>query len=256
MLPADRLSVPLWQQVAALLRNRIYNGMYPSGGQFPGELQLAEEFGVSRITVRRALEELSGEGLLVRRRGKPTVVSSRVKPRPAAATGFVEDLISLFQATQLTGYRVEAVEAPGWVQRFLGRQVVTRVHRTRQRDGLPFSVSDSYLPVELGQRLDPADLRRLQVLELLDHKLGAPVEEAEQEIEAIGAPAEVAPELELQPGAPVLRIDLRYRTSGGEPVACSRVHVRGDRYTYRARLFRRSGARGTERDGRPSAGES
>lgn len=249
MLTADRLSVPLWQQLAALLRNRIYSGVYPAGGPLPGELHLVEEFGVSRVTVRRALAELASEGLLVRRRGKATSVAAWVRPRPAAATGFVEDLISLFQATQLTGYQVEAAEAPAWVRRFLRRQAVIRVHRTRVRDGLPFSVSDSYLPVELGRRLDPADLKRLQILEILDDKLGAPVQEAEQHIEAIGAPAEVARELQVEPGAPVMRIDLFYRTEGGRPVACSRVHVRGDRYTYRARLFRRSGGRTGERDG-------
>ncbi len=240
MLSPDRLSVPLWEQVAVLLRNRIYNGVYRPGSPLPGESRLAEEFGVSRVTARRALDQLASDGLIVRRRGKLTSVATWVKPQPVAAAGFVEDLVSLFQATQLTDYKVEMTETPPWVRAFLKRQIATRVHRIRTRDGLPFSVSDSYLLIELGQRLNPADLHRLQILEILDHKLGVPVEEAEQHIEATVAPPDIALELGIKSSDPVMRIDLFYRSEGGYPVACSRVHIRGDKYTFRTRLFRRT----------------
>lgn len=244
MLSADRLSVPLWQQLAALLRNKIYNGFYPSGTTFPGEARLAQEFGVSRITVRRALEELAAQGLIVRRQGKATLVAPNLEPRPQAATGFVEDLISLFQATQLTESQVEERPAPQHVQEFLGIPTVVHIRRIRHRKGHPFSVSDSYLPPELGSKLTPDDLLTLQILELLEFKLDAPVQEAEHHIRALGAPEDVARLMGLTSGSPVMCLELMYWTDDMRPVACSRVHIAGDQYTYRTRLYRRTSPRG------------
>lgn len=239
-LLADRLSVPLWHQIAALLQNRIYDGTYPAGSPLPGELQLAKEFGVSRITIRRALDHLALQGLIVRRRGRQTTVAMSVQPRLRATTGFVEDLISLFQATQIADIEVSEESAPPHVLDFLGQERIVHIRRTRTRNGMPFSVSDTYLPIELGRVVDPEDLRRLQVLELLDYKLRVPVQEAEQSIRAMGAPPDVAARLGLHEGAPVMQMDLLYWSDGGRPVACSRVWIVGERYTYRARLFRRT----------------
>jgi GntR family transcriptional regulator len=235
--------VPLWYQVAALLRNRIYNGTYAAGHALPGELDLAEEFNASRITIRRCLAHLAAEGLIVRRQGRPTIVSSSVPQRLQAATGFVEDLVTLFQATRLTSYEIEHVggtNLPAQVVQFLGTRDVVHIRRTRSMNGIPFAVADSYLLARLGRKLHASDLRQLQILELLDRKLGAPVYEAEQCIEATRTPTDVCRALDVDPGAPVMRIDLYYRTRGRCPVATSRVHIRADRYVYRVRLFRRT----------------
>ncbi len=240
---ATILSVPLWVQVAALLRNRIYSGTYPAWQALPGELRLTREFNASRITIRRALAQLAAEGLIVRRQGRHTIVSNSIPQRLPAATGFVEDLVTLFQATRLTSYAIDQVsstDVPEWAAEFLRTLHAIHVQRTRSLNGIPFAVADSYLPAKLGRKLNTSDLEQFQMLELLDRKLGAPVHEAEQHIEAVGAPADVAVRLAVDPGRPVMRIDLYYRARGGRPVAASRVHVRGDRYVYRVRLFRRT----------------
>lgn len=70
-LPRDK---PLWSQIAQILSERIANGTYPVGSTMPGEMALMEEFGVSRITVRQALDKLVSRGLIERRRGKGTLV--------------------------------------------------------------------------------------------------------------------------------------------------------------------------------------
>ena len=70
-LPGDK---PLWSQIAQILSERIANGTYPVGSTMPGEMALMEEFGVSRITVRQALDKLVSRGLIERRRGKGTLV--------------------------------------------------------------------------------------------------------------------------------------------------------------------------------------
>lgn len=236
-------SVPVWYQVTALLRNRIYNGTYAAGQALPGELHLCREFNTSRITIRRALGQLVAEGLIVRRQGRHSIVSHSILQRPQAATGFVEDLMTLFQATQLTSYTIKHVgraDLPGWAAEFLGTSDVLHIRRTRSLNGIPFAVADSYLPAKLGQKLNPSDLEQYQMLELLDRKLGARVYEAEQCMKAVGAPPDVSAQLGVGPGTPIMRIDLYYRTHGGRPVATSRVHIRGDRYVYRVRLFRRT----------------
>lgn len=236
-------TVPVWYQVAALLRNRIYNGAYGAGQALPGELQLSREFGMSRVTIRRALAYLATEGLILRRQGRPSIVSHSIEQRPQAATGFVEDLITLFQATRLSSYSLENADPehlPAWVTQFLETSHVLHIRRIRSLNDLPFAVADSYLPAKLGRKLNPSDLRHYQLLELLDWRLRTPVHEAEQCMQATGASPDVANALAITAGAPVLRLDLFYRADAGRPLACSRVYIRGDRYVYRVRLFRRT----------------
>lgn len=76
---------PLYQQLMARLKNDILAGVYPSGARIPSEQLLCETYGVSRVTVRKAMLDLVQEGLLVRRQGKGTFVADeRIQRDPAA----------------------------------------------------------------------------------------------------------------------------------------------------------------------------
>jgi GntR family transcriptional regulator len=235
---------PLWHQCVLILRNRIYNGFYEPGQPLNGENKLAAELGVSRITIRRALEYLASEGLVIRRQGRRTYVKPGLPSRARAATGFLEDLINLFQATRLAGYSIDESKPPSYVTDFFGSEDLIHIRRMRTMGGTPFSVADTYLPRNVAKRLDPTDLRRLQILEILESKLGASVKTAEQHIGAVGAPTDIAKFLGLRPGSPVMRLDLHYYSEDGLPIAYSRVYIHGDRHVYSVRLFRRPGLPG------------
>ncbi|WP_392353879.1 GntR family transcriptional regulator [Brevundimonas sp. LF-1] len=75
----DRLPIPLYHQVRLLLAERIRRGVFPPGSLLPGEHQIAELLGASRITIKRAMNELADAGLVTRHRGRGTVVAPQVE---------------------------------------------------------------------------------------------------------------------------------------------------------------------------------
>ncbi|MBP9536131.1 MAG: GntR family transcriptional regulator, partial [Pseudoxanthomonas sp.] len=97
------LPTPLYHQMFTLLRDRILSGDIPCGSRIPTEFDLAEAFGVSRITAKRALDELAAEGLVERRRGKGTHVIHRSRPKPMTSplTGLLENLEVLAEHTRV-----------------------------------------------------------------------------------------------------------------------------------------------------------
>jgi len=94
MKTLDRKSpVPLYYQLKEIFRSWISDGKFDSDGRFPSESELQERFGVSRMTVRRALSELVHEGFLVREQGRGSfVVKPRVKDELRRLTSFTEDM--------------------------------------------------------------------------------------------------------------------------------------------------------------------
>src|SRR5574341_1942486 len=90
-----RRSLPLYVQIESTLRERISSGRYPAGGPFPTDEKLRHEFGVSRATVRLALDTLHREGLIVRYPGRGSFVSDvRERARTLRFQGSVRDLIT------------------------------------------------------------------------------------------------------------------------------------------------------------------
>ena len=94
---------PLYYQMYTLLKNRVLDGSINHGTQMPTEQQLAEAFDVSRITAKRAMDELAAEELVERRRGKGTHVTHHYAPEPVQAplTGMLEKLASMGRDTKI-----------------------------------------------------------------------------------------------------------------------------------------------------------
>src|SRR5688572_13393608 len=85
---------PIYHQIARVIRSRIFHGLYGPGAAIPSENELAKEFGVARLTVRQAIQELRGEGALVSRRGSGTYVTPGLRlVRPVQFVGYLEDLV-------------------------------------------------------------------------------------------------------------------------------------------------------------------
>ena len=214
----DRSSpVPLYFQVSRQIEAAIEAGQLAPGDRLENEISLADRWGLSRPTMRRAIQELVDKGLLVRRRGIGTqVVHGRVK-RPMDLTSLFDDLA---RSDQKPGTRVldrELVPAPASVAEQLGVPAGTQVlhlERLRSARDEPLAVMRNWLPADLGPVLTVEALESRGLYELM-RGTGVHLRIATQRIGARGATAPESRLLELRKGAPLLTMErVTYDGSG------------------------------------------
>jgi GntR family transcriptional regulator len=234
------LALPLYHQVAGILRQRIEDGSYPVGWRLRSEGELAQEFEVSRATIRQAMGALETEGLVVRRRGRGTFVESAGQPvLKQRLRGSLSDLMAESHRTTtrdvdvthdaaFPAYIADALHLPG------ARGTIAS--RTRMRDGEPFCYTVTYLPPEIGEQAVSADgLRRTALLKLLvEH--GIALHTATQSIRAQLADPGLCGRIDVELGAPVLYVERTLYDAAGQPVDFVRSWYRGDRYEYTVTL--------------------
>jgi len=240
-----RLPTPLYHQVYMILRNKIVSGDYGFDEVVPGEQQATEMFGVSRITAKRALNELAGEGLVKRERGRGTRVIYRAPTPPVVASvdGLLENLLSMGLETDVDLLAFDYVDPTPEVARFLhcpdGAQV-QRAVRVRHLKGAPFSHLTTYVPEVIGRSYSRDDLASRPLLALLERS-GIRIGRAEQTITATLADAPVSAALGLELGAPLLNIRRVVFDQAERPVEYISGLYRPDRYQYRMDLSRVGG---------------
>ena len=240
-------ALPLYHQVAGILRQRIDDGIYPVGGRLLAEDELAAEFEVSRATIRQAVGELVMEGRVVRRQGRGTFVEAREKHvQQQRFRGSLGDLIreshraktknvELSHNVQLPLPIAEALQ--------LDKPVGTIVKRTRIMDGEPFALTITYLPPEAGKKISAAGLRKKALMELLTDN-SVILSSATQAIRAQLADLDVCSQIDVEVGAAVLMVERVVHDSTGRPVEYVRSWYRGDRYEYAVTLDLTSGPDG------------
>ena len=232
--------IPLYYQIATVLRERIVSGELSTGAPLPGEEALGREYDVSRITVRRALSVLEAEGLILRQRGRGTFVGDR-PVEPARFSGSMEDLIAIGVSTSVRVLKFQTVAAPENVAAKLDLEEgdpVVRIDKTRYIEGAPFSLVVNFLPQETGSQLSPADLSEKPLLVVLEEKLGIKADEAIQSIQATIAGAEVAALLDVRVGDPLLKVERTVFDTRNKPVEHVSVMYRADKNFYTVRLKR------------------
>jgi GntR family transcriptional regulator len=214
--------VPLYYQVANVLQARIFAGTNPPGSLLGTEKELALEFGVSRITVRKAIDILHRDGLLEAHRGRGTFVSS--DPRPVAPTAlhvFLDDILTRAEALRVIDDHFAEIPAAAAVASRLGIPPGTPiVHVQRQVTATDAAASvwvTYFLPLEIWRTLDP-DRRTEMLLPEIDHLPGLRLTQGREVIHALGADAETAARLGVAVGSPVLRVEREYQTESGQTV--------------------------------------
>lgn len=240
--------VPLYHQIFVLLRNRIYGGVLTPGDIVPGELDLTREFGVSRITAKRALNELADVGLVVRERGKGTRVVAR-PPTPAVTSsieGWLENISLMGIATEARVLEFDYVPASEDIAAALeltSGMEVQRAVRVRRLDGKPMSFLVTYVPSDIGRQYDRDDLNTKPLLHLLE-RAGVEVASARQTISATIADGEVAAALSIHGGAPLIEVRRVVRDVSERPVEYIRVLYRPDVYRFEMDMRRVRGKEG------------
>lgn len=226
----------LYARVQSSLREAIRSGELKAGVPLPSEKELQIAHGVSRITVRRALEELEREGLIVRGRGRQARV---VEPMVSAVrTEIEDDLAAMLELVRGTQARVLAFK---WqlpdpaIRARLGAaedEPMLQVDRVRSIGGRPVLHTTAHMPAWVGTRLRRETLSERTMLDTLVQS-GVQLAAAVQEMRAAPCPAAVAPLIGLSPGDPTFVIERLVSDSEGRPVQHLVATFRWDSFSYR-----------------------
>lgn len=230
-LPAYN-GMALHRQLFLVLRERILRGTWGQGQPLPSEAQLCEEFGVSRITVRRAMADLSAQALVERRRGAGTFASAGVAaPAPDGSLGFVDTLRRSAVATAVQVIGVEHVEAPHDIAALLklgpGEKALHAL-RLRMIDTVPVMFTDTWVPARLGRNVTRTALKKNAMYEVLlaqGVKFGRVVQELTAEI----ADPLRARHLQTEPGSALLKVTRLIHDLEARPVQHLRAYLPPER---------------------------
>ena len=233
-IQVDRTSpVPLYFQVAQHLEQMIESGELPMGTRLENETDLADQLGLSRPTMRRAIEYLVGRGLLVRKRGIGTEVVHAKVTRQVELTSLYDDLAKTRRApsTKVVSFRTEA--APDGLAVTLGIPAGTPVYvfeRLRYADAEPLALMRNHVPAHL-MRLTPADLEGGGLYNLFRAN-GIGMRIARQSIGARAATAGEAHALGERRGAPLLTMERSAYDDRGRAVEHGHHVYRASRYSF------------------------
>ncbi|MBI2247186.1 MAG: GntR family transcriptional regulator [Armatimonadetes bacterium] len=239
--PVDESSaLPLYYQVRETVRQQIEAGQWKRGDLIPSESDLQEAFGVSRATIRQALQELVAEGLLIRKQGRGTFVATpKIAEDLPRLVSFTEEMRMQDLAPSTKEAVVKIVEAPKRVTEALAmspHERFLRLERVRCANAEPIVLLISYLPRALG--VDPNEDFSGSLYALLEGKYGVRFGKAFQVIEAAAADDYVAQKLEIDEGDPILIIRRGVFSKSEAPVEYVEGFYRADRYRYSIRLER------------------
>lgn len=234
--------IPLYYQLEQDLRERIGSGEFRGSAPLPTEQRLGEAYGVSRITVRRALDSLLASGLIARRQGVGTFVNEPGDTvKSLKLIGSLDDITAY--SAQLA-YKVLArgtVAAPALVAKALDLPLgasVTRLETVFSLRGDPFAHAEFFCPPGVGDLIADADIAgQASLIAVVERKLGRTIERADQTVEAAIADRRVAQHLGLRARAPVLEVNRTYYTDTDRPVVAVVVRYHPERYRYTVQLF-------------------
>jgi GntR family transcriptional regulator len=233
------------RQIYLVLRDRIAGGRLDGEGVLPAEQALAAEYGVSRVTVRRALAELEQEGLISRRRGAGTfVLGAGAKPIVADFSDVLVNLVAMGRETAVRLLAFDYREPPAEIARALnlaGGEKAQFSVRVRLIDGKPFSHLVTHVPERIGVTYSEADLAARPLLSLLERS-GVQIERATQQVTAMLASPEVAAALEVEVGSALLGTTRTVFAADGSGVEHLSALYRPDRYALQMEMVRTEAA--------------
>lgn len=237
----DRNSpMPLYSQIKERLLAIIQEMAEEPAENGPHKLYpeetLTEMFGVSRMTVRQAVQELVNEGLLYRVRGVGTFINSpQVSGQLQEIERFVDEWSLQGKTIDVMVSAYQIMPAPREWAVSLGlkeKEPVLYIQRRRFADRMPVALDDRYLPGEMADIVTPADVQQESIFLTLARKGNMVIEKADYEISAKAASREEAALLDLKPGCPLLARRLIIYAAPRRPVITGLSLYRADLFTY------------------------
>lgn len=233
---------PLYQQIKGLILRGLQAGEWRPGEAIPSEIELAARYKVSQGTVRKAIDELAAENLLMRRQGKGTFVSTHAEERVQYRfLRLTPDLPIQQEPSQREFLDCRRLKAPADVAKVLNLQPggdVIEVRRVLSFSGRPVVLDDIWLPGHMFKGLTAERLSQYQgpMYGLFESEFGVRMIRAEEKLRAVLADESVAPLLKVVPGSPLLSVERLSRTYDDQPVELRRGLYLTDQHHYRNEL--------------------
>ncbi|MDB5851282.1 MAG: GntR family transcriptional regulator [Rhodoferax sp.] len=242
------LPLPKYHQIYLVLREQLQEGGFANG--VPAEIALTKQFGVGRVTVRRALEQLAAEGLITREPGRGTwparpagqqakgFFDQTGQAHTTRLTGLLENLVSTSMRTSVALREWRTITASESVAHALAIEVgdkVKKVVRVRSSNDGPVSHITTYLPYALAHRFGRRDLSNKAILLLLEES-GIALGRAHQTVSARQADATIASELGVAVGSALLAVRRIVYDTDERPVQWLHGLYRPDRYEYQMEI--------------------
>jgi GntR family transcriptional regulator len=230
---------PLYHQIKENITRQIVSGRWLSNHELPSETDLCAHFGVSRGTLRRALDDLENRGLIVRRQGRGTFVASPKFEGSVLGSyrNFRVGALPHDPVSRVLG--IDKKRASSDMQRLLQldkREDLYEVRRVQFMEGVPITLSTSFIPAALAPGLDQSDIEHDLFYGLLEQRYGLVFLRAEEFLEPVIADDFVARHLEIPEGTPVFLVERHSFLVGDKPGEFRQAYMRGDRYRYRIDL--------------------
>ena len=232
--------IPIYIQIKEIILDEIRSGKLKPEQQILSESNLAELYGVNRLTARSAITQLVNEGFLVRVHGRGTFVKRPiVESSSSYINNFLQDMMDKGYSVRTELLSGTLMPVPDQIQSELALGAGEKVHCLRRRRSVNnefLVVLETYLPAVLCPDLLSKDLEGRSLYEILrtDYKLE--LDTAQESLEARIADPLVAGELSVEIGAPILFSIRRTKLGNGNPIEFTDSWYRGDRYSFEVSL--------------------
>jgi GntR family transcriptional regulator len=234
-LGKENQSEPLYRRLSLALSDALKLNILPASAHLPSERKLSEKLDLSRVTVRRALDELQADGFLQRRQGARTSVTPRLEKTLSVLTGFSEELRARGMEPGQRWISRKTVNPTPIESMALGvapTELIVRLIRVRLADGVPIAVERAAVPEKY---LSDGDLVKHSLYEVLA-AAGAGPARGIQRIRAGIMTRSDTELLEAEPGSPLLIVERRCFLEDGRPVEFTETRYNGERYDFSAEL--------------------
>ncbi len=236
----ERTAVPLYMQIKEDIKAAIQQGVYKAKEKIPTEPELSAEYSVSRITVRRAIEELCGEGYLIKRQGLGTFVSTPRIHRKITDGNRLESFSTLCQSCNMVAgphlLSRQIVPIRQEEQEFFGLgsdALLIYVERLRTADNLPIFLENMFFPYQTYRGLMTEDLNNRSIFQVMKQIDGRTVNDTSRRtLEIAKASPKQAQKLGISTGEPLLFMNCYFIDQEGHPLCIGRQYYVGSRYMF------------------------
>lgn len=228
--------MPLYAQLIDRFRQMIESGELAPGDRFPAELDLAEQYGVARITVRRAINELVQDGLLVRRQGKGSFVAT---PKIERELVNVASFTARMQAKGIhPGSKVLDVQVISATKKLATQLLVpegapiVEIQRLRYANEEPTALETSYLSLDRCPGINEVDFNCCSLYQVLEKKYAMRPDHSRRTLEMAFATNKESRLLQISAGAPLFLMQAVVSTADGTVMEYAKLLFRGDRFRF------------------------
>lgn len=238
----SKVDKPQHEQISDWLRNAINSGEYTPLDRLPSESELGDRFGVSRVTVRHALQTLENDGLIHRRQGLGSFVSKKSTPGSMIQLhDFSEELARAGLPSRSKVIEFKTSACPPDIAEMLELEVETPVlylERVRLAEDLPVACDFTWLPMFYGQLLEDRNLENQTIYTILEKHYQIPILNGRYNLKAESANKTIADHLEIEKNRALLLIDRLSCTTRQKKVYYQKRYYRTDRLSYEIYLER------------------